>query len=48
MLDWKTKGTELYQQLPHELNATLKPCAPLRSIEPDRKKHDAVYTTWKK
>lgn len=48
MLHWKTKGTELYQQLPHELRATLKPCAPLRSIEPNRKKHDAVYSTWKK
>jgi carbonic anhydrase/acetyltransferase-like protein (isoleucine patch superfamily) len=48
MLAWKTKGTELYQQLPLQLSETLKPCAPLRSVEPGRKKHDAVYSSWKK
>ncbi|MBK6988160.1 MAG: transferase hexapeptide repeat family protein [Bacteroidetes bacterium] len=26
MIAWKTKGTQLYQQLPAELYATLKPC----------------------
>lgn len=35
MLDWKTKGTLLYQQLPQQCMETLKPCEPLR-IEIDQ------------
>jgi carbonic anhydrase/acetyltransferase-like protein (isoleucine patch superfamily) len=30
MIAWKTKGTQLYQQLPADCFATLKPCEPLR------------------
>jgi len=30
MLAWKTEGTKLYQQLPSQCFATLKPCEPLR------------------
>ena len=30
MIEWKTKGTELYQQLPKQCFDTLKPCEPLR------------------
>lgn len=48
MLAWKTKGTELYQQLPRELYATLKPCEPLREIPPDRPRQMPIYQTWKK
>ncbi len=48
MLQWKTKGTQLYQQLPSQLHDTLKPCAPLRSSEPGRKKQESFYSTWKK
>lgn len=48
MLHWKTKGTHLYQQLPAQLYHTLKPCTPLRSPEPDRKKQESFYATWKK
>src|ERR1700739_1416416 len=29
MIEWKTEGTKLYQQLPAELYATLKECEPL-------------------
>lgn len=47
MMAWKTKGTELYQQLPAELYATLKPCEPLREIPADRPKQMAIYQTWK-
>jgi carbonic anhydrase/acetyltransferase-like protein (isoleucine patch superfamily) len=47
MIGWKTKGTELYQQLPAELHASLKPCEPLREIPPDRPKQMAIYQTWK-
>ena len=30
MMQWKTEGTKLYQQLPKMLFDTLKPCEPLR------------------
>src|SRR5688572_9132503 len=29
MIEWKTKGTELYQQLPAQCFTSLKPCKPL-------------------
>ena len=48
MLEWKTKGTQLYQRLPAELYATLKECQPLRSIPADRPKQQDVYKSWKK
>ncbi len=48
MLAWKTKGTELYQQLPQECFDTLKPCEPLRKIPTDRPKQQDIYKTWKK
>lgn len=46
MIAWKTRGTALYQALPGELHATLKQCEPLREIETDRPKHEAMYSTW--
>jgi len=48
MIAWKTKGTELYQQLPKELNETLKPCRPLGSIPKGRKPMQELFKTWKK
>lgn len=48
MLEWKTAGTKLYQQLPTELYATLKECEPLREIEPNRPQQQDIYKTWKK
>lgn len=48
MIDWKTKGTALYQALPGECYATLKPVEPLREIEPNRPKQEAMYATWEK
>ncbi len=48
MILWKTKGTELYQKLPAELYATLKPCEPLREIPADRSKQQEIYKTWKR
>ncbi len=47
MLEWKTKGTNLYQQLPKELYETLKPCEPLREIPKERSKQQDIYKTWK-
>ena len=46
MIAWKTKGTQLYQALPAELYATLKPCEPLREIEANRPKQESMYNTW--
>lgn len=46
MIKWKTMGTALYQQLPAELHATLKPCEPLTEPEPNRPKQEAMYKTW--
>jgi carbonic anhydrase/acetyltransferase-like protein (isoleucine patch superfamily) len=46
MIQWKTKGTLLYQQLPNDCYESLKPCEPLRSIEPNRPKQDILYQTW--
>ena len=46
MMAWKTKGTELYQQLPAELHATLRPCEPLREVPKDRPAQMPIYETW--
>ncbi|MBK8346799.1 MAG: transferase hexapeptide repeat family protein [Saprospiraceae bacterium] len=43
MLDWKTEGTTLYQQLPSDCMHSLRPCEPLRSIPPDRPTQQEVY-----
>lgn len=48
MLDWKTEGTKLYQQLPAECFATLKPCEPLRRMPAFMPDQQNVYKTWKK
>jgi len=48
MIAWKTKGTELYQQLPEECRASLRPCEPLREIPADRPRQMPIYQTWKK
>jgi len=48
MIEWKTKGTSLYQQLPAELFATLKECEPLREMPKDRPVQQDIYKSWKK
>ena len=47
MLDWKTEGTGLYQQLPKDNHITLKPCEPLTEIPKDRKKQEYGFKPWK-
>ena len=47
MIAWKTKGTELYQQLPSDCYTSLKPCDPLREEEPDRPVQNRSYDIWK-
>lgn len=46
MLEWKTKGTALYQALPGQLHKTLKPCEALREVPPERAAQQASYRTW--
>ncbi|WP_417265135.1 transferase hexapeptide repeat family protein [Brumimicrobium sp.] len=48
MIDWKTKGTALYQALPGECYATLKPCEPLTAEEENRPSQERMYSTWEK
>ncbi|MDH3245297.1 MAG: transferase hexapeptide repeat family protein [Saprospiraceae bacterium] len=47
MLDWKRRGTKLYQQLPATLHESLRPCKPLREIPTERLKPGITYQTWK-
>ena len=48
MLEWKTKGTALYQSLPKELHETLKPVKPLRRAPVFRPSMSQDYVTWQK
>jgi carbonic anhydrase/acetyltransferase-like protein (isoleucine patch superfamily) len=47
IIDWKSKGTELYQKLPAELHRSLHPCEPLRSIPENRPSMPKLYKNWK-
>jgi len=46
MMQWKTEGTKLYQQLPKEMFENWKACEPLRSIPKDQQQQDSNYKTW--
>lgn len=48
MIQWKTKGTRLYQSLPKECYESLKICDPLRKKEPNRPQQEQLYQTWNK
>ncbi|MDF1672805.1 MAG: transferase hexapeptide repeat family protein [Vicingaceae bacterium] len=48
MLDWKTKGTELYKALPKECYDTMRECEPLREVEECRPEQEEMYSTWNK
>lgn len=45
MIDWKTKGTKLYQQLPKDCHESLKEAEPLREVPANMKKQEDVYKT---
>jgi carbonic anhydrase/acetyltransferase-like protein (isoleucine patch superfamily) len=47
MLEWKKEGTRLYQKLPSDCFATLRPCEPLREVPADREVQDSNYKTWR-
>ena len=46
MIAWKSEGTKIYQQLPAECYATVKPCEPLREVPTNRKIQHNGYKTW--
>ena len=48
MINWKTEGTRLYQQLPGECRDSLQPCEPLREVPADRPPIQIDYAIWKK
>ena len=48
MLDWKTKGTQLYQSLPQEMRDYWEPCEPLREVETNRPTQEKMFETWER
>ena len=46
MIAWKTKGTQLYQQLPKDCFDSLKEVEPLREIPQDRPRQESLYQSW--
>mgnify|MGYP006272352877 CR=1 FL=1 len=48
MIAWKTKGTQLYQTLPADLHASLRPVEPLREVPADRPPQARLYETWER
>jgi len=45
MIAWKTKGTQLYQQLPKDCHESLREVEPLREVPKDRPKQEEIYKT---
>lgn len=46
MLDWKKKGTRLYQELPSEMQRSWEAVEPLTEIPAHRPSQDSLYQTW--
>ncbi len=46
MLDWKTKGTKLYQTLPQDCHDSLRAVEPLRSVPDNQPTQESLYKTW--
>lgn len=47
MINWKSEGTKLYQDLPAQLYSSLKSCQPLREVPATRPTINSSYKTWK-
>ncbi|WP_431110399.1 transferase hexapeptide repeat family protein [Winogradskyella poriferorum] len=45
LIEWKTKGTKLYQQLPKDCHETLKEVEPLREVPKNRIVQENTYAT---
>jgi phenylacetic acid degradation protein len=46
MINWKTEGTSLYQQLPKDMFEGWAACEPLRTIPENLRSQSPVYKTW--
>ena len=46
MIQWKTKGTQLYQKLPGMMREGWQTCEPLTEIPPGRPSQEILYKTW--
>lgn len=45
LIGWKTKGTQLYQQLPKDCFETMEEVEPLREVPVDRPSQEALFET---
>jgi phenylacetic acid degradation protein len=48
MIGWKTKGTQLYQSLPKEMQEEWHASEPLRELPANRPSQEKLYENWKK
>jgi phenylacetic acid degradation protein/carnitine operon protein CaiE len=48
MIAWKSRGTELYQQLPKEMFGSCRECEPLNEIPADQPHQEELYKAWNK
>jgi len=46
MIDWKSRGTRLYQMLPKDCQDSLRACEPLQEVPKDRPSQESLYSTW--
>ncbi|MEQ8909815.1 MAG: transferase hexapeptide repeat family protein [Vicingaceae bacterium] len=46
MIAWKTKGTQLYQQLPADMQADWEPTEALTEVPEDRPTQESLFKTW--
>lgn len=46
MIDWKTKGTQLYQALPGDMRHGWQACEPFREIPSDRPTQEQLLKNW--
>jgi phenylacetic acid degradation protein len=46
MMQWKTEGTKLYQQLPKEMYEGWKECEPLREVPSENNNQQKKFKTW--
>ena len=47
MINWKSGGTKIYQELPSQCKDTLKQCNPLLEVPKDRPKQKINFKPWK-
>lgn len=47
MIEWKTEGTKLYQQLPGDMHNNCQPCEPLRKKIEENSLSDQHYKPWR-